>query len=75
MKKIFLIALIMGSVILSYIFMTAAMPFFVEMSSYAANVSDNYSAYKAAMQGVPLWLYFIPAVVGIVGIIMVLRSK
>lgn len=75
-KKIAWVFGIVGCVIFAYVLMTAAMPAITEMTEVAGNTTgiENYDGAKEAVDSAPFWLYFIPAVVGGVALIVVLKS-
>lgn len=79
--KVKLIGVIIAAVIVCYIFLTAVMPVIVDLSSSAnetITASSNWTDYpgaQGALVGAPFWLYFIPAIGGIVAIVIVLRAK
>jgi len=76
-KKIALVGAIVAIVIVSYFIMTAAMPAISEMTGVAANATniEDYAGSLEVVQSAPMWLYAIPAVVGGIAIIIVLRRK
>ena len=76
-KKIFLVAIIIGGVILSYIILTALVPFFVDVTSTANATRVDWSMYpgaQAVLVSFPWWAFFIPAIVGMAAIVVVLKE-
>lgn len=80
MKKIGLIALTLGFVIFAYMILTLVQPTLVDIANTAnttMSASSNMSNYPGTaevMTGSPLWLYFVPAVLGGIIIVGILRS-
>jgi len=80
-SKIVQVGLIIAGVVIIIIFITAIMPVFVDFTSTANTTiaaSSNFSDYpgtQSALLAAPLWIYFIPVIVGVVAIVMVLREK
>ncbi len=80
-NKIKLVILIIAGVILITGFMTILIPILADFASTANTTiaaSSNWSDYpgaQGALIGAPLWLYFIPTILGIAAIVIVLRSK
>lgn len=80
-NKIKLVGLIIGGVIFVYLVLLAIMPIFTDVTSTAnttITASSNWTDYpgtQAVLLGAPLWIFGIPAVVGIASIVVVLRSK
>ena len=83
-NKVVQVGLIIAGVIVVILFITAIMPVFVDFTSTAnttiftgfnsSNVSD-YPGLQPALLAAPLWIYFIPVIVGVVAVVMVLREK
>ena len=76
-KKVFLIGGVIVCVMVAYlIWFAAGLDFQREAAQLAVNGSQytgNFSGLEAALESSPLWMSFIPAIVGIVMIIMILR--
>lgn len=81
MDKVKFIGLVIGGVIVAYLFLTVNMPLLVEVSGDAAAVieaSPSAGSYVGGAEGArytPLALYFVPAILGIVLIVYKLRQK
>lgn len=71
MDKAKFVLFVVGAVILAYLIMTPLIPFISDVSSNAASnvTASNYSAsYVGAVEAAqyaPLWIYFIPGVLGV----------
>lgn len=80
-NKIKLVAIIIGGVIFVYVFLLAIMPIFVDVTTTAnatITASSNWTDYpgaQAVLVGAPLWIFFIPGIVGIASIVLVLKRK
>lgn len=76
LKKLFLVGIILGGVIVAYVVMTAGYSTILQLVGVASADPSvgNYSSYKATVDAAPLWLYTIPALVGIITIVLVLRE-
>ncbi len=81
MKKFGMVFAIVCVVAVSYLILTVIMPFLTETASTAnttAFATSNVSDYPGASEGLivaPWLLYFAPAVIGIVAIIITLKAK
>ena len=80
-KKIVQVFLVVGATVVAYLVLTVIMPVLTDMASTAnttmaasSNMS-NYPGMAAATIGAPLWLYFAPAIVALVIIVLILRQK
>lgn len=78
--KIVRVALILLTVTAAYLFIIIVIPLLADFASTAnttigasSNMS-NYPGLSGAILGAPLFLYFVPAIIGIVLIIIVLRA-
>lgn len=76
LKKLFLVALVVGGVIVTYIVMTAGYQTILDLVgiAYTDPSAGNYTQYKAVVGAAPMWLYPIPGLVGIIAIVLVLRA-
>lgn len=80
-KKIGMTVLIWFGVIFAYIIMAAAMPAFsglVDSTSAALQATSNMSNYPGLLSGIqasPVYVWFIPGGVGIVGSVVVLKTS
>lgn len=79
-SKIVKVGAIVGAVAVSYMLLSITAPLVADMAS-SANVTisassnmTNYPGLQGALLGSPLWLYFVPAVFGVVLIVLVLRA-
>lgn len=74
-KKILWVSAIVFVIGAVYVIISAVWPAVIDMINIAGNDSSagNYPLYQAATRAAPLWLYLLPAVVGLFGIILVLR--
>lgn len=75
-KKIFYLMVIWGCVVVAYIIWFAAgLPFQREAAEIASNGvgAENATGYQAAVNSSPLWLSFLPGLVGLIMSIMVMR--
>lgn len=72
---------IWAAIIIVYLVMTAAMPAFNEIiqttnSTLAATSNlSNYPGLQDSVESAPLWLYVIPAAVGGIATVVVLKRK
>lgn len=79
MDKLKFIGLVIFGVVVAYLFLSILMPLFVTVTGDAATEilnSPNAGTYVGAVEGTrytPLFLYFIPAAVGITVIIFKLK--
>lgn len=78
-KKAVAIMVILGAVVVAYVFMAILQPATNQMATVAhdaAVASGNAvaGAYTAATGAYPIWQWFIPALVGIVGIVITLKA-
>lgn len=76
LKKLFLVSLILGGVIAAYVVMTAGYSTILQLVGIASSdpSAGNYTSYKAVVDAAPLWLYVLPALIGVISIVLVLRS-
>jgi hypothetical protein len=77
MYKFFLIGLIVIGVIVAYFFIGAEQPLVNDIIT-TANASANWTGMESAqnaMNAYPIYMWFIPAIVGIVSVVVVLRSR
>ncbi len=72
---------IIGATAISYLFLTITVPLLAQFASSTnatitarSNFAD-YPGLQGALLGSPLWLYFVPAVIGFVLIALVLRER
>jgi hypothetical protein len=74
-KKMLTVAAIVTAVIVTILLMTVLMPAINGLVDIAkADPSAaNYTAYSAALGSAPLWMYFIPVLIGGVAVILILR--
>ena len=81
LKKLFLVSLIMAGVITSYVVMTAtqgatnSIISSVNTTLVASSNMSNYPGTLAFIASFPLWQWFIPAIVGLVALVIVLKTK
>ena len=81
MNKFGALLILIGGVVFAYIILTAAQGAIVNIVSTANTTmaeTSNMSNYPGAQQGLlamPLVLYFIPAIIGIAGVVYVLKFK
>ena len=81
MNKFGALLILIGGVVFAYIILTAAQGAIVSIVSSANTTmaaTSNMSNYPGAQQGLlsmPLVLYFIPAIVGIAGVVWLLKFK
>ena len=79
MNKFGALLIIVGGVVFAYIILTAAQGAIVGIVSSAnASITANTSNMPGAREGLlamPWIIYFIPAIAGIVAVVMVLRRK
>ena len=81
MNKFGALLILIGGVVFAYIILTAAQGAIVNIVSTANTTmaaTSNMSNYPGAQQGLlsmPLVLYFIPAIVGIAGVVWLLKFK
>ena len=77
MGKVTFSLVVIALVVLTYLILTAAMPVFVATSNTAASDPSmaSFPSAEAALRTSPIWIYFIPGIVGIVAIAIKLRSK
>ena len=80
-EKVKLVGLIIGAVIIAYLFLTATMPVISDFASTAnttisstSNMSD-YPGTQGALLAAPFWLYFVPAIIGIAAIVFALKRR
>lgn len=75
-KKIFWVVLIVIAVVVVEILLTAEMPAIRSIIDIAAAdpSAGNYAGYSEALGAAPIWVYFIPILVGGIGVIMILRA-
>lgn len=80
MKKIGMIVLVLIMVVVAYMFLTLIQPTIVAINTSVNTTlaaSSNMSNYPGAADvviGWPLWAYFIPAILGGVAVVGILRS-
>lgn len=79
MNKFGALLIIIGGVVFAYIILTAIQGAMVDIVSSAnTSITANTTNMPGAREGLlamPWVLYFIPAIMGIVAVVMVLRSK
>jgi len=75
--KFWTIGIICLGVVLSYAIMIPTMGFLADMATAATPGTTNvtYPFYYAVMKSSPLWMFLIPAVVGIIAITVTLKVK
>lgn len=75
-RKIFMIIVVVAAIVFSYVILFAIHPLFEETSAIAANATgaENMTGYLPAVNSFPLWGMFIPALVGIVAVVMIMRA-
>ncbi len=75
-KKIVWIGGIAGATVCSYLGMAVIFPVIRQCTGYAANNTSNvtYHWTYVALTSAPLWLWFIPAIVGLVAMVIVWRQ-
>jgi len=80
-NKIFWLAILWGAIVVTYIILAAAMPTMRAITSetlVSFNASANMSNFPgtyAAVESSPMWLWFIPLLVGIVTSAVILKKK
>lgn len=80
MKKVGWVVLLWAAIILTYVILTAAMPAInslVQMANETMVATSNMSNYPGSQEAIltaPLWIYFIPGGIGLVGTVMILKS-
>lgn len=75
-KKIMLIILIVVGVVITYLVMAAIQPAVNDIIS-TANASANWTGFEstqAAVNSYPIYCWFLPGIVGLVAIVVVVRS-
>ncbi len=77
MKKAMALFSIVGGVVLSYVIMLAMWDSFTDAMAAAVVVAtaNGQPIAVAASQGFPIWLWFLPAVVGGIAAVIVLRKE
>lgn len=77
MKKFLAVITILGGVIFAYVLLLAAYPAFTGLVSSAnASLPVDMSAYPGGREiitSAPWWLLFVPAVLGVGGVVWVLK--
>jgi len=76
LKKLFLVAVVVGGVIAAYVVMTAGYATILQLVGIASAdpLAGNFTAYREVIDAAPFWLYIIPGLVGIITIVLVLRE-
>ena len=80
-KKVLYVAGVVLAVALAYVIMLASMDFIRDSAGYATEQieasehADSYVLTKAATSSAPYWLLFIPAAVGGISIVVILKQK
>lgn len=77
MKKVLWVGAIIVCVVMAYIVLTASMPAVTSMVEVAANATagDNYTFTNAGVDMMPVVLYALPALIGLIAVVIVLKSK
>lgn len=81
LKKLFLVSLILAGIVTAYIVMLAtqgatnSIIASVNSTLVATSNMTNYPGTQAFIESFPLWQWFIPAIVGLVAIVVVLKTK
>jgi len=81
MQKLFKILIILGAVGVAYIFLAAFQPGINDIISTAnASVSGNYSdgaiyGMEGAMNSFPLYVWFLPGLVGLIAFVYVAKTE
>ena len=81
MDKLKFIGIVIAGVLVAYLFLTILMPLYVSVTGDAVTDiqgSPNAASYGLAIAGTkyfPLFIYFVPAAVGITAIVYKLRFK
>lgn len=80
-KKILYVILIVGFVIGNYIILAFIWPAIQDMIGVATadpvlsgNHASDFAYYNSFVKAMPFWLYFLPAVVGVIEAIIVLKT-
>lgn len=76
-RKLWIVSIISGAIVVNYLFIFAMMPFFLQMVNVGIQgaETDDFKFFRYAMQSSPLWFFLlVPAVVGIISIVLVLRE-
>ena len=81
-KKVWLVLLVVGFTVGNYIILTMIWPTLQSMIGVAqadpaltGNHSADFAMYKNVLDSMPFYLYFIPAVVGVIEAIIILRTS
>lgn len=80
MAKLKFTGAVLGAVIVTYIIMTILMPVFSTLATAGADEvaespnAESYIGAQEALNYFPLWIYFVPAVIGIGAIVIRLKQ-
>lgn len=77
MNKLFTILLIVAFVVIAYVSLLAINPVIVEVTSTAANQTDpsNFASNHYAIKTFPIWMWFIPGLCGVIGVVVTLKKN
>lgn len=79
MKRFLIIFIIWAAVIFAYIILTAAMPAIneiVETTNSTLTATSNMSNYPGTQEAIlyaPMWIWFIPGLVGVVSSVIIFK--
>jgi hypothetical protein len=76
-KKILLVTVVVIGIVVVSLLMNAFMPAIQSMVNvaYTDPSAANYTGYKDALGAAPLWIYFIPVLIGGLAIFFILRRE
>jgi hypothetical protein len=79
-RKVMMILIVVGAITVNYLFLLAIFPAIQGMLAVASAdpvlsgpAAGNFSLYKSAVNSAPIWLFIIPAVVGVIEAIIIMR--
>ncbi|MBU1027405.1 MAG: hypothetical protein KKA31_06725 [Candidatus Margulisbacteria bacterium] len=77
MNKFLSVAGIILLLVIVYLVLTAAMPTITTITVDTGNASgmSDYPETQAAIRSAPIWIYFLPGVIGIAAIVVMLKKK